>query len=90
MIQKWLEHTSVHSIREFDENRMFFHDALNVLATDADYALVVLIGHVERDGSWHLLLNEGHTLLHRVICRCNNIDIKVVLSEAIEDDLDVA
>jgi len=69
---------------------MLFHDALDVLSANADNALVVLIGHVERDGSRHLLLDEGHTLLHRVVGRGNNINIEVVLSEAVEDDLHIA
>ncbi len=39
--------TTIHCVGEFDEHGIFLHDALDVLATDADDSLVVLIGNME-------------------------------------------
>lgn len=39
--------TAVHGIGELDEDRVFLHDALNVLSANANDPLVVLIRHVE-------------------------------------------
>lgn len=69
---------------------MLLHDALDVLTPNADDAFVILIRHVERDRGWHFLLNESHALFHRVIGRCNNVNVEIILSKAIEDDLDIA
>ena len=81
---------TIHGIRELDEDRMLLHDALDVLATDTDNALMVLIRDVEGDGSGHLLLHQSQTLLHRGVVVGQDIDVEVVLAEVIEDDLDVA
>lgn len=81
---------SVHCIRELDKDRVLLHDALNVLSSDANDALVVLVRDMERDGSGHLLLNKGQTLLHRVVAGGHDIDVEVILIEAVEDDLDTA
>jgi hypothetical protein len=45
---------------------------------------------VERDGGRHFLLNKGHALLHRIVGRCNHVDVEIVLSETIKDNLDIA
>lgn len=81
--------TSIHSIREFDEDRMLLHNSLDMLATNTYDSLMILVGDVERDGCGHLLLNQAETLLHRVIACSHDIDIEVVLVEAIEDDLNI-
>jgi hypothetical protein len=39
--------TTVHGVGELDEDRVLLHDALDVLATNANDALVVLVRHVE-------------------------------------------
>ena len=82
--------TTIHSIGEFHEDGVLFHDTLNVLATNTDNTLVVLIGYVEGDGSRHLLLDEGQALLHGVVVGSNDVNIEVILSEALEHNLDVA
>lgn len=69
---------------------MLLHDALDVLATNTDNALVILIRHVERNRCRHLLFNKSETLLHRVVCRCHDINVEVVLVETIEYDLNIA
>lgn len=82
--------TSFLRIGELDEDRVFLHDALDVLTTDANDALMILIRHMERDGSWHLLLNQTQTLLHRVVGRSIDVNIEVVLAKVLEHDLHVA
>ena len=52
--------------------------------------LVVLIRDVERDGGRHLLFDQVETVPGRIVLSSTNINVKVVLVEAIEDDLDVA
>lgn len=69
---------------------MLFHNTLDVLATDTNDSLVILIRDVEGDRSRHFLLYQAHSLLHRVIRRRNNINIEVVFPEAVEYDLDIA
>ena len=41
--------TTIHSIGELDEDRVSLHDALDVLTTDADDTLVVLVRNMEGD-----------------------------------------
>ena len=82
--------TPVHGVRELDEDGVFFHDALNVLATYSDDTFVVLIGYVEGDRSRHLLLNEVEPVFGGVVLCSTDVDIEIVFVEAIEDDLDVA
>jgi hypothetical protein len=36
------------------------------------------------------LFDKCKTLLHRVVCRCHDIDVEIVLIEPVEDDLDIA
>lgn len=83
-------HTSVHGIGELDENRVFLHDSLDVLPTDTNDPLVVLVWNMERNRRRHLLLDEGEALFHRFVRGSHDVDVEVVLVEAIKDDLDVA
>ena len=69
---------------------MLLHDSLDVLPTNTDNSLVVLVWNMERDGGRHLLLDQAKTLLHRVITGGHNVDVEIVLVEAIEDDLNIA
>ena len=39
--------TAIHGVGEFDEHGILLHNALDMLATDADDSLVVLIGNME-------------------------------------------
>lgn len=84
------ELTSLLSIGKLDEDRVLLHDSLNVLTANANNTLVVLIGHVERDRSGHLLFHQGQTLFHRIIGRCVDIDVEVILAKILEHDLNVA
>jgi CO dehydrogenase/acetyl-CoA synthase epsilon subunit len=36
------------------------------------------------------LFDKRKTLLHRVVCRCHDINVEIILIEPIENDLDVA
>lgn len=63
---------------------MFLHDALDVLSSNADNTLVVLIRHVERYGCWHFLLHEGQPLLHGFVGLSVDINVEVVLAKAFE------
>lgn len=55
--------TTIHRIGEFDEDRVFLHDALNVLSANTDDPLVILIRHMERDRRRHLLLDQIQAIL---------------------------
>lgn len=79
--------STIHGIREFDENRIFFHDALDVLTANANDALVVLVRDVERDRSWHFLLNEVKAILCSFVLVATDVNVEVVFVEAIKDDL---
>lgn len=78
------------SVGELDEDRMLLHDTLDVLAADTNDAFVVLVRHVERDRSRHLLFHQTEALLHRVIGRSVDVDVEIVLAEVFEHYLDVA
>jgi hypothetical protein len=82
--------TAVHGIGELDKDRVFLHDALDVLATDANDALMVLVRDVEGDRGWHLLLDQVQAILGRLVGRAADVNVEVVFVEAIEDDLRVA
>lgn len=69
---------------------MLLHDTLDVLAANANDALVVLVRHMERDGRGHLLLNQGKTLLHGFVGGSHDVDVEVVFVEAIKNDLHIA
>lgn len=82
--------TPIHRIGELDEDGMFFHDALDMLAANANNTLVVLVRHVKRDGCRHLLLHQAQALLHGVVCMALNFDVEVVLAKVVKHNLDVA
>jgi hypothetical protein len=60
-----------------------------MLATDTDDSFMVLVRYVERNRSRHFLFDKIQTTLSGFILISTNIDVKVVLVEPIEDDLDV-
>jgi len=82
--------TTIHGIGKLDEHRVLLHDALNVLTSNADDALVVLVWHVERDGSRHLKLHEVQSTLRSLVLRTAHVNVEVVLVEAIKDNLHIA
>lgn len=82
--------TSLLRVGELDEDRVLLHNALDVLAADADDSFVILIRHVERDRGWHLLLHQAQALLHRFIGRSIDVDVEVVLAKVFEHDLNIA
>jgi hypothetical protein len=82
--------TAIHGIGEFDKNRVFFHDALNVLTTNANDTFVILVGNVERDGRWHLLLDKIKSVFGGFVLTANHVNVEIVFIESIEDDLYVA
>ena len=61
-----------------------------MLASNTNDSLVVLVRYVERDRGRHLLLNEIETILRCFVLCAANIDVEIVLVEAVEYDLDVA
>ena len=81
---------AVHRVREFDEDRIPLHDTLDVLATNANDAFMVLIGHMERDRGRHFLLDELQSILGRIVLCAAYVNVEIVFVEAIENDLDVA
>lgn len=81
--------TAVHGVGELDEDRVLLHDALDVLATDSDDSLVVLVRNMERDGRWHLLLDEIKPVPSCLVLIPADVNIEVVLVETIKDDLHV-
>lgn len=84
------ETTAVHGIRELDKDRIFLHDTLDMLTTNADNALMVLIGDVERDGRGHLLFDEIKSIFRGFILGTADDNVKVVLVEPIKDNLNAA
>jgi hypothetical protein len=81
---------SIHRIREFDEDGVFLHDPLDVLPSNADNTFVVLVGDVEGYRGRHFLLHQVQTIFGSIILSTAHIDIKIILVEAVEDDLYVA
>jgi len=61
-----------------------------MLTANTDDSLVVLIRDVEGNGSRHLLLNKIKTALGRLKLVSANVNVEVVLVEAIEDNLNIA
>lgn len=84
------QRTSIHCVRELHKDRVFLHDALDVGATNTDDAFVILVGDMERDGGGHLLFDQAQPLLHRVVTGGHDINVEIVLVEAIKDDLHIA
>lgn len=82
--------SAIHGVGELNEDRVLFHDALNVLASDANNALVVLIRYMEGNRSWHFLFNKVEAVLRCLVLAPAYVNAEVVLVEAVEDDLYVA
>lgn len=61
-----------------------------MLTANTDNSLVVLIRNVEGNRSRHLLLNKIKTTLGGLKLVSANVNVEVVLVEAIEDNLNVA
>ena len=61
-----------------------------MLATYANYAFVVLVRNMERYGGWHFLFHKVQSILGSIVLSPTNVDVEVVLIEAVKDDLDVA
>ena len=61
-----------------------------MLATDSNDTLVVLVRNMKRDGSRHFLLHKIKAVFGGVVLSPTYVDVKVVLIEAIEYDLNVA
>ena len=82
--------STIHSIGKLNEDRILLHDALNVLTTDTNNALVVLIRHMEGNSSWHLLFDKVETVLCGLVLCAAYYNVEVVLIEAVKDDLHAA
>lgn len=82
--------SAVHCVGEFDKDRIPLHDTLDVLSTNANYAFMVLVGHMKRDGGRHFLLYELQSILSRIVLGTAYVNVEIVFVEAIENDLDVA
>lgn len=61
-----------------------------MLTTDADDALVVLVGNMKGNRGGHFLLHKIKTIFGGVILSSAYVDVKVVFVEAVEYDLYVA
>ena len=81
--------SSIHGIGELNEDRVFLHDTLDVLAANSDDPLVVLVWNVKGDRSWHLLLDKIETIFDGIVLSSTHVDVEVVFIEAIKDDLHV-
>lgn len=82
--------SAVHGIGEFDENRILLHDALDVLASDTNDTLVILVGNMKRDGRRHFLLHKIQAVFGSVVLGPTYVDVKIIFIETIEYDLHVA
>jgi hypothetical protein len=79
--------TPVHGVRELDKHRVLLHYSLNVLPSDANDSLMVLVRNMEGNRCRHLLLNERKSRFHRIIFSGTDIDVKVILVEAVKYNL---
>jgi hypothetical protein len=77
----------IHGVRELDKHRVLLHNPLNVLPSNANDSLMVLVGYVKGNGCRHLLLDERKSRFHRIIFSGTDIDVKVILVEAVEYNL---
>jgi hypothetical protein len=82
--------TAVHSVRKLDKDGVLLHNPLNVLASNTNDSLVVLIGDVERDRRGHFLLDHAEASLHKVVVDGHDVDVEIVLVEPVKDDLYIA
>jgi hypothetical protein len=74
----------IHGVGELDEHRIFLHDTLDVLTTDADDTLVILIRNMKGDGRGHLLLYQIEPILCRLILSAADIDVEIIFIETVE------
>ena len=81
---------TVHGVGELDKNGVLLHDALDVLSTDSDDPLVVLVRYMEGNGRRHLLFHQIQAILGRIVLVSAHIDVEVVLVESVKDNLDIA
>lgn len=87
----FLAHSAaVHGVGEFDENRVLLHDALDVLSTDSDDPLMVLVRYMKGNGRRHFLFHQIQAILRRIVLVSAHIDVEVVLIESVKDNLDIA
>lgn len=82
--------TTIHSVGEFHKHGVLFHDTLNVLPSNTDDTLVILVRNVERNRRRHLLLDKVKTMFGCLVLGSTNIDVEIVLIETIEENLNVA
>ena len=82
--------TAIHSVGELDKHGVLFHDPLNVLPSNTNDTLVVLVRDVERNRRRHLLFDKVQTVFRCLVLRSTNIDVEIVLVEAVKQDLYVA
>lgn len=86
-----LAHTAtIHGVGKLDEDGVFLHDTLDMLAANTNDSLMILIRDMERYRSRHFLLHKIQTVLRGLVLISANVNIEVVLVEAIKDDLHVA
>ena len=74
-------------IRKLDVDAVLLHDALNVLAADADDPLVVDLGHMERHLGRQLFLQQAQAI-QRACVIAGSVDEEVVVVEGLELDSD--
>ena len=61
-----------------------------MLATYANNAFMVLVRNMERYGGWHFLFYKVQAILGSIILSSADVNVEVVLIEAVKDDLNVA
>lgn len=61
-----------------------------MLPTNTNDSLVILVGNVKGDRSWHFLLNKVETVLSCFVLTADDIDVEIILVESIENDLYIA
>lgn len=66
---------------------MFLHNSLNMLTADTNDALMILIRDMERDRGGHFLFHEHQPRLHSIVIVAANINVEIVLVEAVKDNL---
>ena len=81
--------TTVHGVGKLHEDGILLHDALDVLSSDANDTLVVLIRDVKGDGGRHFLLHKIEPILGSFVLGAADVDVEIVFVEAVEDDLHI-
>jgi hypothetical protein len=82
--------TAVHRVGELDEDGVLLHDPLNMLSTNTNDTLVILIWNMEGDGSRHLLFDEIKAISSSLVLIPTHVNVEIVFIEAVKDDLYVA